>query len=357
MENQQTNKRVSLWNTVYNRRICGNSAPMFSNLAKYLAKHPECEVYCGQDVGSAPTKTRVLAAAPIVILKRVTLWHKASKRKVVGNAAPLEKNLAKYLSKHPEYEVFDVGGEEKEKDIQSAIQRVLGAIVTSVVAINKVANKAEAARKKSEKDMALVKKAANNMGKLSQPGKLSQQLALKKHSAPKPKKMLAKKLHRPRKPGHPGKCNSQLLGDGPEPLGGCPKNPGVCTRPAGHSGHCKTRVAKRKAAAQSAGLALLLACLETEQTQGPSTTVSECNAGFCMLDLLVEATSRAPAAASGLMHVATSPSSKLAPESPPFSPMSGPEVMLDGSAFMLPQLCLGAPSPKHRVATFHRLNE
>ena len=62
------------------------------------------------------------AAGPIQ--KRVTLWHKVQKRKVVGNAAPLEKNVHTYLAKHPEYEIYDAHGHEKEKDIQRAVEKV-----------------------------------------------------------------------------------------------------------------------------------------------------------------------------------------------------------------------------------------
>ena len=95
---------VVVWGVLTrNRAVCsaGNSAPMECNLVRYLAKHPECEVYCGQDAGrpgsgagsgalrrvgkaaaNAPP-TASSAARP----RRVALWHKLQKRKVVGNAA------------------------------------------------------------------------------------------------------------------------------------------------------------------------------------------------------------------------------------------------------------------------------
>jgi len=119
---------------------------MEHNLAKYLARHPECEVYCGQDQGKAPADTDVAqkrrvesatAKPKAPIQKRVTLWHKVQKRKVVGNAAPLEKNVHAYLAKHPEYEIYDAHGQEKEKDIQRSVEKVLAAIVTSVVGLNR----------------------------------------------------------------------------------------------------------------------------------------------------------------------------------------------------------------------------
>ena len=45
---------------------------------------------------------------------RVQLWHKAEKRKLVGNAAPMRKNISKYLDKHPEWELYD----DQDKEVE-----------------------------------------------------------------------------------------------------------------------------------------------------------------------------------------------------------------------------------------------
>jgi len=100
-------KRITMWNKRENRKISGNAAPMEKNIAEYLRKHPECEVYDGQRNFVDPAvRAAQLAAEP-----RVTIWNKNERRKVSGNAAPLEKNINEYLKKHPECEVYC--GQEK----------------------------------------------------------------------------------------------------------------------------------------------------------------------------------------------------------------------------------------------------
>jgi len=133
-------KRITIWNKLERRKISGNAAPMGKNLYAYLSKHPECEVFTGQDkddmgmaypqplhgpfllgstqetimesmnasqhrVGDMPSQPHKAMFTDITE-KRVTIWHTIEKRKISGNAAPMEKNLRSYLATHPECEVY-----------------------------------------------------------------------------------------------------------------------------------------------------------------------------------------------------------------------------------------------------------
>lgn len=100
-------RRITVWNRQTKRKVSGNAAPMEKNLSEYLKKHPECEMYNGQDKHLTMEEKAQLIAEQ----NRIPIWNKAESRKISGNAAPSEKNLADYLAKHPNCEVY--AGQDK----------------------------------------------------------------------------------------------------------------------------------------------------------------------------------------------------------------------------------------------------
>lgn len=99
--------RVTLWNNNTKRKIAGKAAPMQKNLADYLHRHPECELYNGQDALLTAEEKRELIEAQ----NRIAIWNTVTRKRISGNAAPREKKLAEYLRKHPECEVYN--GQDK----------------------------------------------------------------------------------------------------------------------------------------------------------------------------------------------------------------------------------------------------
>jgi len=95
-------KRVTVWNRVTKRKISGNAAPKSGNLPRYLLKHPNCEIYTGQDRLLTTEEKQTLIAEQ----HRIPIWNRVEMRKISGNAAPSEKNLAEYLRDRPHCEVF-----------------------------------------------------------------------------------------------------------------------------------------------------------------------------------------------------------------------------------------------------------
>ena len=49
MATQAPEKRTQIWNRVLKYKVTGNAAPLERNLEKYLRRHPDCEVYMNQD--------------------------------------------------------------------------------------------------------------------------------------------------------------------------------------------------------------------------------------------------------------------------------------------------------------------
>jgi len=128
VNSEEGSQHVTIWNRIECRKVAGNAAPLRRNLERYLAKHPECEVYTGQDknldgsvaIGSVDPKT---GSTIIAGNEHVPMWNKIEERKITGNAAPLRKNVEAYLAKHPECEIYvgqdrepQLGLESKEEE-------------------------------------------------------------------------------------------------------------------------------------------------------------------------------------------------------------------------------------------------
>jgi len=100
-------RRITVWNRTTKRKVSGNAAPMEKNLSEYLRKHPDCELYTGQDRFLTTEEKQSLIAEQ----NRIPIWNKLEQRKISGNAAPSEKNLAEYLRNRPHCEVY--AGQDK----------------------------------------------------------------------------------------------------------------------------------------------------------------------------------------------------------------------------------------------------
>lgn len=115
--------RVTIWNSTQQRKISGNAAPMEKNVDDYLRKHPDCEIYRGQDklpgavkydrnghnnLDDKPRRSNNSADKDSnENQRRVVIWNRVEKRKLSGNCAPLEKNLEQYLKDNPNCEVVN----------------------------------------------------------------------------------------------------------------------------------------------------------------------------------------------------------------------------------------------------------
>jgi len=102
-------RHVTIWNRVECRKIAGNAAPLRRNLERYLNNNKDCEVYVDQDKRPNQNMNPENQHVPI--------WNKVERRKVTGNAAPLRKNLIPYLKKHSNCEEYI--GQDKQGGLAS----------------------------------------------------------------------------------------------------------------------------------------------------------------------------------------------------------------------------------------------
>lgn len=119
-------EHVTIWNRVERRKIAGNAAPLGKNLYKYLEQHKDCEIYHSQDLdmsGNRTNKKRPSVDSEIAAGDHVAIWNKRERRKIAGNAAPLMKNLVSYLAKRPDCEPYKDQDVELKKEAQQRKQK------------------------------------------------------------------------------------------------------------------------------------------------------------------------------------------------------------------------------------------
>lgn len=107
--NFKDGEHVTIWNCTESRKIAGNAAPLGKNLVKYLMSHPDCEVFVNQDQdtsGRNGKRSSKVNLEDLAAGDHVAIWNRKEKRKIAGNAAPLAKNLTAYLAKRPDCEVY-----------------------------------------------------------------------------------------------------------------------------------------------------------------------------------------------------------------------------------------------------------
>lgn len=119
-------EHVTIWNVEEKRKIAGNAAPLGKNIVKYLRAHPDCEVYVNQDEdrpGHRVSRKRPKTSGEHLAGEHVAIWNKVEKRKIAGNAAPLAKNVENYLRKNVNCEVYDC------QDVKLRAERSKGVVL------------------------------------------------------------------------------------------------------------------------------------------------------------------------------------------------------------------------------------
>jgi len=111
-------QRVTMWNAVDLRKISGNAAPKRRNLQRYVARNPGVQVYDGQDLHLTKEQQELRTERESA---RTRIFNRRDGRIYSGNAAPLLKNLKKYLAAHPECEVYVPGMESRYLTAPSSV--------------------------------------------------------------------------------------------------------------------------------------------------------------------------------------------------------------------------------------------
>ena len=111
--NREAKQHITVWHKTEKRKVAGSAAPLLRNVHKYLQQNDQYELYTDQDKvnGRRPVARRtqfqnvrdIYAIGPG---ERIPVWHILEKRQISGNAAPLKKNIEKYLQKNPHLEIF-----------------------------------------------------------------------------------------------------------------------------------------------------------------------------------------------------------------------------------------------------------
>ena len=118
LKEEDMGRHIPVWNTKLKYKVAGTAAPLGKNIARYLnRKMGEFEVYNEQEKFESE-ETRKNA--------RVTLWHKIEKRKISGTSAPLRKNIERYLREHPHCETYV----DQQSQLDSKEKRIANARVT-----------------------------------------------------------------------------------------------------------------------------------------------------------------------------------------------------------------------------------
>lgn len=119
-KNGEGEQTVAVWKTRLGMKITGNSAPYRKNIKRYLATHPDCELYVGQDLDNTlPENFRLDTQTGRRIRLtngRLALRNRISGKTVTGNCCPTFGNLEEYLIDHPYLEAVPFEAENNRDD-------------------------------------------------------------------------------------------------------------------------------------------------------------------------------------------------------------------------------------------------